>query len=151
VHRDRQAPLVALAEVVAFQDPRHRIARRQLDHPARTERIAPLGVVADLRLRCIQHQRSLPEIRLGVRLDLLTGQRWPGRIAPGRIADRSREVADQENDTMAEVLQLPHLVEHDRMAEMQVGRCGIEPQLDAQRLTGRFKPLKLADEVLFDQ
>ena len=48
---------------------------------------------------------------------------------------------------MAEVLELPHLVEEHRMTQVQVGRGGIEPGLHPQRTAG----LEFFDEILLDQ
>ena len=52
---------------------------------------------------------------------------------------------------MAEILQLTHLVQHDRMADVDVGRGRIEPELDAQRLAARGAPRELLCEFVFDQ
>ena len=48
---------------------------------------------------------------------------------------------------VAELLKLPHLVDKDRMPEMQVGRSGIKPSLDAQR----FAASELFDELRFHE
>ena len=52
---------------------------------------------------------------------------------------------------MAEILQLAHLVQHDRMADVDVGRGRIETELDAQRLARRGAPRELLREFVFDQ
>ena len=54
-------------------------------------------------------------------------------VAPGGIADHRGEVADQEDHLVAEVLHLPHLVQHNGVTEMDVRRGGVEAELDAQR------------------
>ena len=48
---------------------------------------------------------------------------------------------------VAEVLHLAHLVEHDGVAEVDVGRGRIEPELDPQRLAAR----ELDGELGLDQ
>jgi len=151
VHRDRQAAAIPLGEIVAFEHPGERVARGQLDHAARAERIAPFRVVADLGTGRVEHQAGLLEISTGVRLDLLAGERRPGRVAARGIADHRGEVADQEDHRVPEVLQLTHLVQHDRVAQVQVRRRGVEPELDPQRLPGPLGPDELAKEVLLDQ
>ena len=52
---------------------------------------------------------------------------------------------------MPQVLELPHLVEHHRVAQVDVGRRGIEPQLDAQRLAAAFGLGELAHPVVLGQ
>jgi hypothetical protein len=45
---------------------------------------------------------------------------------------------------VAQVLQLAHLVEHHRVAQVDVGRGRVQPQLDAQRLAGGSARCSLA-------
>ncbi|MNG25135.1 hypothetical protein D3C85_559040 [compost metagenome] len=52
---------------------------------------------------------------------------------------------------MAQVLQLAHLVQHHRVAQVDVRGGGIQPQLDAQRHAGRAALGQLASELGFDQ
>ena len=52
---------------------------------------------------------------------------------------------------MTEVLQLAHLVQHDRVADVDVGRGRIEAELDTQRLACRRAPGELLREFVFDQ
>ncbi|ABA51107.1 hypothetical protein BURPS1710b_3413 [Burkholderia pseudomallei 1710b] len=149
--RDRDAALEAFREILALEHARDRVARRELDHPIRAERHRPLAVVADLGLCAIEHERGLLEVGLRVRFDLLARERRAGRVAARRIADQRREIADQENHRMAEILQLAHLVQHDRVAEVDVGRRRIEAQLDAQRLVRRRAFRELLRELFLDQ
>jgi hypothetical protein len=147
VHADRRAGLQPLAEVIAFEHARQRVARGELDHAARAERIAPFAVVADLGPGRIEHQAGLRVVGLRVGLDLLARQRRAGGVAAGRVADHRREVADQENYLMPQVLQLAHLVQHHRMAEVDVRRGRVQAELDAQRLPGRLRARQLLQPV----
>src|SRR5690606_7094585 len=52
------------------------------------------------------------------------------------VADHAGEIPDQKQDLVTQVLQLLQLVEEHRVAEMQVGRRGIEAGLDPQRAPG---------------
>ncbi|CAM2144483.1 hypothetical protein PT2222_160058 [Paraburkholderia tropica] len=151
VDRDRHAALEALGEVLALQNARDRVARRELDHAVGAERHRPFAVVADFGLFAVEHERGLLEIRLGVRLDLLARERRTRGVAARRVADQRGEVADQEDHGMAEILQLAHLVEHDRVADVDVGRGRIEAELDAQRLAGGRAFRELLLEFFFDQ
>ena len=85
----------------------------------------------------IEDLEDLLLVGLRVGLDLLARQRRPRRVAAGRVADQSGEVADQEHDFVAEALELAHLVDQHGVAEMQIGRGRIETRLDAQRLAAR--------------
>jgi hypothetical protein len=79
-----------------------------------------------------------------VRLDFLGRQRGPGRILAGRIADHPGEIADQEYHIVTELLELAHLVDENRVTDMQVGRGGIEAGLYDQRpalFQFRFEPV----------
>ena len=54
------------------------------------------------------------------------------RRAPARVADARGVVADDQHDAVAEVLELAQLLQHDRVAEVDVGRGRVDPELDAQ-------------------
>ena len=58
-----------------------------------------------------------------------------GRVAlrPVGIADHAGEIADQERDLVAELLELAQLVDEHRVAQMQIGRGRIKARLDTQR------------------
>jgi hypothetical protein len=70
---------------------------------------------------------------LRIRVYFFRRQRRARRAAPGRIADHPGKVSDHEHDLVATVLELAHLVQKYRMAEVQVGRCGIKAGLDHER------------------
>ena len=59
--------------------------------------------------------------------------RRAGDVAAGRIADQAGHVADQEDHGVAQILEVLHLAEQDGVAQVQIGRGGIEAGLDAQR------------------
>ena len=137
VDRDRLAALVALGEIVALEHARHRVLRGEPDHAVGAERRQPLRVERDLGLLAVEDHEHLVGVGLRVRLDLLARQRRPRHVAAGRVADQAGEVADQEDDVVAEVLQLAQLVELHGVAEVQVGPRRVEALLDAQRLAAR--------------
>ena len=56
---------------------------------------------------------------------------------PGRIADASGEVADDEDGGVAGVLEPPELAQHDGPSEGDVGRGRVEPELHPQRAAER--------------
>ena len=68
-----------------------------------------------------------------MRLDLLTGQHGARVRAPAGVAHARRVVADDQHDDVTQVLELAELLQHDRVAEMDVRRRRVEAQLHAQR------------------
>ncbi|MNT02548.1 hypothetical protein D3C72_1370500 [compost metagenome] len=144
---DRRIRLETLGEIFALQDARHRVLGRQLNHAARAERIAPFRVVADLGAFRIQHQAGLREVSLRVLFDLFFRQRRARDVAAGRIADHRGEIADQEDDLMAQILQLTHLVENDGVPEVQIWCSRVQAEFDAQRLASLFRPRELLREL----
>ena len=85
-------------------------------------------------LRAIEDQERLVGVGLRVGLDFLARERRARDVAAGRIADHPGEVADHEDDVVAEVLQLPQLVELHRVTEVQIRAGRIEALLDPERL-----------------
>ena len=71
-----------------------------------------------------------------MRVDLLARERRAGGRAARGIADQAGDVADQEDHRVAQVLEVLQLADQHGVAEVQVGRGGIESGLDAQRLAG---------------
>ena len=150
VDRDRLVRPVALAEIVALEHARDRVARRQADHALRAELVRPLRVKQDLRLVGIEDLERLLPVRRRVRLDLLAGERRARLVLPGRVADHPGEITDQELDLVAEALEVAQLVDDHRVAEVQVGRGRVQPQLDAQgpSLRELFRQLVLDDQLV---
>ena len=68
-----------------------------------------------------------------LRADLVPGERLARLRAAGGIADHPGEVADDDDDLVAEVLEVAQLLEHDRVSQVQVGRGRVEAQLDLER------------------
>jgi hypothetical protein len=83
-------------------------------------------------------------VGLRVGLDFLRRQRRPGGVLSGRVTDHAGEIADQEHDVVAELLKLAHLVDENRVTDVQIGRRRVEPGLDDQwpaLLQLRFQPV----------
>jgi hypothetical protein len=122
--------------------PAHQLGLRDLGEQTQQLRyphpVVPLGVPPDLEHRGVraQHQGHLFEERRRVGVDLLRREDRPGLGAAGRVTDARGQVAEQEHDLMAEVLQLPHHPQVDRVPEMKV-RCGaVDAVLDPQGPAG---------------
>ena len=59
-------------------------------------------------------------------LTSLGRQRRSRRVLARRVADHAREIADQEYDLVAQFLELAHLINKDRVTDMQIGRGRVE-------------------------
>ncbi len=57
-------------------------------------------------------------------------------VAARGIADQPRVIADQENHAVPQILKVLHLAQQHRVAQVQIGRRGIEPRFHAQRPAG---------------
>src|SRR5690606_3160359 len=104
VDRDRLAALVALAEIVALQHASDGMPCGKLDQTRSAHFVHPAGIELDARALRIEDLEDLLLIGRRIRLDFFRRQSRAGRVAAGRIADEPREVADQENDLVAEFL-----------------------------------------------
>jgi hypothetical protein len=65
---------------------------------------------------------------------LLAAERRTRGVAPGGIADEPGAVADEEDDGVAQILEVLQLADEHGVAQVQVGRGGIEAGLDAHGL-----------------
>ena len=58
-------------------------------------------------------------------------QRRACSVLAGRITDQSRKIADQEDDVVTNLLELPQFVNQNRMPQVQVGCCWVETGLNS--------------------
>ena len=81
-------------------------------------------------------------------MDVLAGHRRTSNVATRRIADQARHIADQKDHSVPKILEMLHLAEQDRVAQVQVGRGWIEAGLNTQRPTERksFAQILLANQ-----
>ena len=70
---------------------------------------------------------------LRVAVDLLGLEHRAQRGLPGRVADPRGEVADDQDDRVPGVLELAQLLQHDHVAEVDVGRRRVDAELHPQR------------------
>ena len=131
-HRDRRAGGEPLGEVVTLDDVRHRGGGQQPEEVGHRH-VEPLAVEADLQAVRVEYlQRLLLEGR-GVGPDLLVAEHRPGRGPSAGVADARGAVTDDQHDRMAGVLELTHLLQHDREPRWMSERVGSIAQLDPQR------------------
>jgi hypothetical protein len=136
VQADGLVRLPAFGEVFALQHLRDRHPGGQGDDLGEVQFAQPLAVEAHHGLVPIQDPRQLVHVGRRVRLDLFFGKHRARRGTAGRVADQCGVVADDEHDRMAQVLELAQFAQHDREAQVNVGRGRVETQLDVQRLAG---------------
>ncbi len=87
-----------------------------------SERLQPLGVESNLGFGRIEQLENLRPVGFGVALDVLPRHRGTGDVAASGIADQARHVADQEDDGVAQILEMLQLADQNSVAEMEVGR-----------------------------
>ncbi len=90
----------------------------------------------------IEDLEHLLLVGLRVLLDLLAGKLGARGVLSRRVADHPREVADDEDDRVAEVLEGFHLPEDHRVAEVEVRSGGVEARLHDEgfrRFDGPFQ------------
>ena len=114
------------------------VAGRQGKELLAAEGHHPAAVEVDNGLFRIQHLEDLLPVGLGILRHLLPGQGLAGGAAAGWVPDQTGEVADQEDDRVAQVLEAPHAAQHDRVTQVQVRRCRVESGLDAQWPSGFY-------------
>ena len=145
VHGDRLAALVALPEIAALEHLRDVVARRQSNQPFGCRAASASALLKSTTVFAgIEDLEHLRLVGLGVRA------RSPPRVSGGRVFDRpvgspisAGEVADQEHHAVPEVLEVLHLPDQHGVAQVQVGRRRIEPDLDDERLA-RSSPIARA-------
>ncbi len=133
---DRRAGGEPLLEVVALDQAGDRGLRQQAEQLLRRHP-QPLAVEADLGALAVEQLEGLLLVGGGVGLDLLGRGHRPLRRAAAGVADPGGEVADDQHDLVARLLELAQLLQDDRVAEVDVGRGRVDPELDPQRPPGR--------------
>ena len=138
--------LKALVEVFALEHLRDGELGREANEVIRSDFANHSAVEASFVLCRIENFVDLRHVSFGVAHDFFAGERRARSGAPGRVADHASEVADQKNDGVAEVLKMFELAKKHGVAEMKVGRSGIESRLYAQRLAGGARFFELGAE-----
>ena len=128
--------LKALMKVLAFEHLGHRELREQFDEVIVGELVEPLGVEAHLGFAAVEDLEDLLLIGERVGGDLLSRERLARHVLAGGIADQRRGIAHQEDDLMAEVLEVLQLAHQHRVTQVQIGCGGVEAGFNAQRNAG---------------
>ena len=126
----------ALAEVVSLEHARDGDLRHQLDHLRGGELVEPLGVPADFGDLLVEDLEALGEIGARCIEDGLAREARAELVLAGGIADHGGEVADEEGDGVAELLELTELLHQHGVADVEIGARGIEARFYAERDAG---------------
>src|SRR6185295_13109510 len=110
----------AFGEIVALKNLFDGYMRRQPHKAIRAEFVHPLRVEANFSLLRIEQLEDLTLVSFSVRVYLFARQLRSGGRLSGRIADQTREVSDQENHRMAQLLKRAQFANDDSMTQMNV-------------------------------
>ena len=97
--------------------------------------------------------KDLSLIGLGVRFDLIGRELRPGNASAGGVTDHAREVTDEKDHPMPQVLEVFHFADENRVTQVQIGCRGVETDLDCQGFSAfpgsgeLFTQLALVDEI----
>ena len=118
------------------------IVRRQPQDLREVELREPLAVEADLRALGVDDRRRLVEVRFA--FASISSSSIGRSAAARRIADPRRVVADDQHACVPLALKGAHPLERDAVAERDVRRRDVDPELHAQRPPERELALQLA-------
>src|SRR5438876_5291501 len=121
--------------------------RGQPDQIFELERAEPCRVELDADPLHVEDPAELSAVRLGVRADLLPRERLARLRTARGIADHPGEIADHDDDLVPEILEIAELAQDHGMAQMQIGRGGIETELDDQRAPRAPRTLELLAQL----
>ncbi len=138
----------ALVEVLALKHLGDGELAEELDEVVVGQLVEPLGVEADFGLVAVEDLEDLLLVGGGVVGDLFAGERLAGLRFAGGVADERGGVADEEDDGVAELLEVAQLAHEHGVAQVEVGRCGVEAGLDAEGLAGGERLLDALRQVV---
>ena len=110
----------ALTEVVTRDELLHSEIGGHINQVFEIQLSKPDSIVKYLSLFLIQYAESLLGVGFAIGLHLLRGQDRAQFIFVRRVADQRSVIADQENDLMAQILELAQLAHTDGVSQMQV-------------------------------
>jgi hypothetical protein len=84
----------------------------------------------------VEDFEDLGLVGFGVGVDLFAGEGLAGDVAAGGVADERGEVADEEDDLVAELLEVAQLAHEHGVAEVKIGGGGVESGFDAEGAAG---------------
>ena len=148
MHADRLFGGVSLAEIVPLEHPRDRICRREPDDIRKLHLTEPLRVIDYPRFVRIENLRGLFEIGLAVFARFLERKLRPRFAFARRVAYHRREIADDENRLVSEVLKLAKFMQDNGMADMQIRPARVAAQFHLERFSGLYRFLNFGEKFI---
>src|SRR5712692_6855080 len=146
MNRNRLLILQARTKIFALQHAGKAIVRTEPNNVFSRHFAEPFAVVANFSFFAVEDFEDLSEVGLGIRINLLSGQRWAGFGLSRWVTNHRRKVANQENRGVAEVLKMLELSNDDRVAEMNVGRSRVHAEIHAQGFSGLLRFVELGSQ-----
>src|SRR5262249_9724852 len=100
----------------------------------------------------MENLEDLRTIRLRVPTDIIAGHWRTCEITSCGVSNQRGNIANEEDDRVAQILKMLHLTQQHGVAEVEIGCGGIEARLDSQwlsilcRLYKTFSQVFLADD-----
>src|SRR6266481_7769572 len=117
--------------------------RKKFEDFRPTELPKPLAIVTNLCLFDIDDFPRLCKIMLHIPLYIFFGKRRPGPVAARRVANPRGKIANNKDSLMPQFLKLSQFMEHNCVAQMKIGRRGINTKFHAELLRSRKRFCKM--------
>ena len=133
---DRNIVPETVLKVLSLQHSGNGDRRSKLQYIIQLQKLQPFPIVAHLRLLPVKDMKNL--LLIGQRID----QNFPVRhclssfALSGRIANSSREISDDNDNSMPKILNLFQFPECNCVPEMKVGRTRVHAEFHGQRFSG---------------
>jgi len=131
VQPDWVTVLITVGEVIASQELLHGEVSGHADDVLESEMSQPVGVVTYLGFLRVKDAKGLLCISAGILCQLLGCTLRPGSVLIGWVTDQAGEIADKEDDMMAQLLELTELAHGDGVPQVYVRSGGVIAAIDA--------------------
>src|SRR3990172_3967948 len=131
--RYRLSRLVSLMEVFSLQHPGHVVLCSKGNHIRSGHPVHPPAVEPDLRLFRVEYLKNLLLVSLGIPQDIIPDQRLPGLRLPRRVSYHACKIADEKDNLVSKLLELPEFVDQDGVSKMKIRGCRVKTRLYGQR------------------
>ena len=130
---DRLALFDPLPEILPLQHLLERDPTVEPDDVGERHFLEPIAIEDGAGSGRVEHFEGLGAIAFGVGEDLLVRELRSRNGTPARVADHGREIPDDEDCFVTEILKLSQLPQDHGVTEMQVGARWIDAKLDPER------------------
>src|SRR3989442_1580039 len=123
-------------KIFALQHARETVASAKADYFIAGKLVEPFAVVANFGFFFVEDFENLFEIRFGIRIHLLTGERRASFGLSRGVTNHRGEIANQEDRGVTKILKVFQLAEDYGVSQMDVRGRRINAEVDAQGLSG---------------